>query len=81
MSARGINSVTLADTLKVTKPTVSYWINGKVFPPPERLESIAEVLGVEVWELFKDPTKAVASSHASNCVCPYCGHPLTIRVE
>lgn len=81
MSAHGINSVTLAEKLKVSKATVSYWINGRVFPDPDKLESIAAALGVEVWELFKDPTKEVASSHAPNCLCPHCGYPLTIRVE
>lgn len=79
MSMKGINSITLAEKMGVSKATVSYWINGKVFPDPDKLELIAGALGVEVWELFKDPTGPCDS--APNIVCPYCHHPLTIKIE
>lgn len=80
MSMKGVNSITLSERLGVSKATVSYWINGKVFPDPEKLELIAAELGVKVWELFKDPTECEASNPQS-MVCPHCGHPLTIRIE
>lgn len=79
MSMKGINSITLAEKMGVSKATVSYWINGKVFPDPDKLELIAGTLDVEVWELFKDPTEQCDS--APSIVCPHCGHPLIIKIE
>lgn len=77
---RGINSIALSEKLGVSKATVSYWINGRVFPDPDKLELIAGALGVRVWELFKDPEEACAPA-SGNAVCPHCGHPLTIKIE
>lgn len=78
MSMKGINSVMLSEKLGVSKATVSYWINGKVFPDPEKLELIATELGVKVWELFKEPEEDVCVDALR---CPHCGHPLTIKIE
>lgn len=40
MKAMGVTSITLADKVGVSKATVSYWLNGKVFPVPETLEKL-----------------------------------------
>ena len=80
MGIKDISSVSLAEKLGVSKATISYWINGKVFPDPENLQKIANALGIEVWQLFKDP----AEKDKSVCLegkCPYCGHSLKIRIE
>lgn len=82
MSAKGVSSVALAEKLGVTKATVSYWINGRVFPnPDEKLMPLAEALGVEVWELFKDPTKGECDAKGCSVTCPHCGHTLKISIE
>jgi len=81
MSAKDVSSVALAEKLGVSKATVSYWINGRVFPDPDKkLKPIADALGVEVWELFKDPTKNDETKGCS-IVCPHCGHTLKFSVE
>lgn len=55
MGAKGMNSVTLAEKVGVSKSTVSYWLTGRFFPDANKLKAIAGALGVEVWQLFKDP--------------------------
>lgn len=40
----------------------------------ERLGAIADILGVEIPELFE-------ASQPLSLKCPHCGKPLTIRVE
>lgn len=80
MGMKGISSIALAEKLGVSKVTVSYWINRKVFPDPDKLEKIADAVGVEVWELFKDPQADDAPSSCS-LVCPHCGRQLNINVE
>lgn len=80
MGVKDISSVSLAEKLGVSKATISYWINGKVFPDPDKLQAIADALDVEVWELFKDPTK----EDKNVCLdgkCPHCGHSMKIRIE
>ncbi len=72
MGLRGISSIALADMLGVSKVTVSYWINGKVFPDPEKLEKIANAVGVKVWELFKSPTSEMDCC-TNQFTCPNCG--------
>lgn len=52
MKAKGVSSIVLAENVGVSKATVSYWLNGKVFPSPETLEKIAQALNVPVWQLF-----------------------------
>jgi len=41
----------VADSLGVSKPTVWAWEKGKARPLPDRLELIAQVLGVQTHEL------------------------------
>ena len=48
---RGMTLANVADALGVSKPTVWAWEKGKARPVPNRLEAIAEVLGVPESEL------------------------------
>lgn len=77
MKAQGLTSIELAERLDVTKATISYWINGKVFPNADTLERIAEVLNVPVWRLFGSPD--TDNTHALKC--PHCGGNITIKIE
>ncbi len=82
MKERGITSIELAEKLNVTKATVSYWINGKVFPNADTLECIAELLNVPVWRLFGGPEDAVLTSTNTNShKCPHCGGIINIKLE
>lgn len=75
LKEKGVTSIVLSERLNVSKATISYWLNGKVFPPAEMLERIAEALNIEVWELFYNNT----SSQTINC--PACGAKLHINIE
>ncbi len=57
-----ISSIALADGIGVSKTTVSYWLNGKVFPTPDTLVKIAEFLNMEVWQLFKSPSDSTTTT-------------------
>ena len=48
---RGLTLADVADDLGVSKPTVWAWEKGKARPLPERLDAIADVLGVSSDEL------------------------------
>lgn len=51
---RGMTLAQVANSLGVSKPTVWAWEKGKARPLPERIEAIAQVLGVGVSELQED---------------------------
>ena len=79
MKQKGVTSVALAEALGVTKATVSYWLNGKVFPAPDILPRIADALGVELWELFRDPNKPIAGEGTLRC--PHCGGSIHLHAD
>lgn len=60
LKEKGITSKDLADKLDVTPATVSNINNGNHFPKPDLLLKIAEVLDVDIRELFV-PTKTETS--------------------
>lgn len=78
MRQKNISSVELAEKLGVSKATVSYWINGKVFPSQETIVNISKILCVEVWQLFKEPN---ASTSQNKLYCPHCGKPISIDIK
>lgn len=78
MRQKNISSVELAEKLGVSKATVSYWINGKVFPSQETIVNISNILCVEVWQLFKNPD---ASIPPNKFHCPHCGRPIEIEIK
>lgn len=56
LSESGTNGKTLADKTGVSQNTISNIVSGKNFPKPDLLLKIAEVLNVDVRDLFY-PTK------------------------
>lgn len=62
LKRHGLTSLAFADMVGVSKTTVSYWLNGKVFPPADMIEKIAAALNIPVWHLFADPEQVLAES-------------------
>ena len=56
MTEKGISGKSLSDQLKITPNSVSLIINGKRQPRFETLKQIADILEVDIRELFT-PTK------------------------
>lgn len=61
LAEKGYSSKYLAEKVEVTPATISNINNGNHFPKEELLIKIAEVLGVEVRDLFKTNTKLSGS--------------------
>ena len=55
MVEKGISSVSLAESIGVSKVTVSNLINNKTMPSVDTLEKIATTLDVPIWQLFVSP--------------------------
>ena len=68
MKAKGVSSIALAEQINVSKATVSYWLNGKVFPAPDAIEKIAVALGVPVWQLFASPEEVGAEMQSCDFI-------------
>jgi len=62
MVEKGVSSVSLADTIGVSKVTVSNLINNKTMPSVETLEKIASALDVPMWQLFASPVEVTDKS-------------------
>lgn len=73
----GFTLVQVAEKLGITKGGLSQSINGN--PTVETLRSIAEVIGCQVGDFFRDETTTKVSPE-SKLKCPYCGKPLEINV-
>ncbi len=71
MVEKGVSSVSLADTIGVSKVTVSNLINNKTMPSVETLEKIASALDVPMWQLFASPEEV--KDDANTITCPHCG--------
>lgn len=65
LSESGINGKILADKTGVSQNTISNIVNGKNFPKPELLLKIAEVLDVDVREMFNCTKNATGKSHVT----------------
>lgn len=64
---RGLTLEQVANALGVSKPTVWAWEKGKAKPIPERIEGIAEVLGVSVLDLSGDDPDGSHESLLAQC--------------
>lgn len=71
LKERGIQFKELAQKLGVTDVALRQSLNGN--PTYSRLKEIADILNVEISELF-DSTKP-------QVICPHCGKPLNIKIE
>lgn len=82
LKQKGITSVELAGKIGVSKTMVSYWLSGKNFPTPDKLESIANALNVPLWQLFVSPDELfeAPASEDATVVCPHCGKPIKLHV-
>lgn len=52
LAFKGINSAELARALNINKSIVSQWMNGRNFPSNDRIELLAEYLGVSINQLY-----------------------------
>ena len=51
MERRGVTQLDISEALKVSSSTVSDWCNGKLFPRADKLQRIADLLGVKMSAL------------------------------
>lgn len=81
---RGLTLAQVADVLGVSKPTVWAWEKGKARPLSDRMEAIAQVLGVETSELEERMGDDQHSGLVENCrlriATAYGTHPSKVRI-
>ena len=81
---RGLTLAQVASVLGVSKPTVWAWEKGKARPLPDRLEPIAQVLGVNVKELEERLGDEQHSALVQECrlriATAYRTHPSKVRI-
>ena len=81
LKERNITQQQLADMLGVTRSAITQQLSGK--PSMTTLEKIAEVLCVEMWELFKSKAEILEgiTDGARNVIpCPHCGKPIEVSL-
>lgn len=69
----------LAEQLEITEPGLWLIITEKVNVPLRRLEQIADILGVNIIELFEDYKKVISKGNI-NLTCPHCGNELDVSI-
>lgn len=52
MSEKGISQQTLANAIGVTEASVSFWLSGRKYPTPGKVQKIADYLGVRKSRLI-----------------------------
>jgi putative transcriptional regulator len=57
LKEKGIKQIQLAETLGVTKSSVSQWCSNTVQPPLSKLNKIAEAIGCDVTDLIVSKKK------------------------
>lgn len=72
MIEKEVSSVSLAETIGVSKVTISNLINNKTMPSVDTLDKIAYALDVPIWQLFASPEE-VQECEANIITCPHCG--------
>lgn len=81
---RGLTLAQVASVLGVSKPTVWAWEKGKARPLPDRIEAIAEVLGVSARELEErigdDQHTALVHDCRLRIATAYGTHPAKVRI-
>lgn len=79
---RNLTQNELADKLNVSSKTISKWENGRGYPDITLMDSISEILGVSVIELFSGK-EIVNTNISANLlktkfyICPICGNVIT----
>ncbi|MGB3711285.1 MAG: helix-turn-helix domain-containing protein [Erythrobacter sp.] len=64
---RGLTLAQVAEALNVSKPTVWAWEKDKARPLPERMEAIAETLGVDASQLAWSATHSSGNDVVEDC--------------
>lgn len=71
----GFTLVQVAQKMEISKGGISQIVNGS--PTVKTLRTIADIIGCNVWDFFKDEMKETEPSFK----CPYCGHDLKIEIK
>ncbi len=71
MIEKEVSSISLAETIGVSKVTISNLINNKTMPSVDTLDKIAYALDVPMWQLFASPEEV--KEDANIIICPHCG--------
>ena len=71
--SRGLNLEQLAEKLGIRRTSLSQALTRNVFSI-EKLSEIADVLDVEIPELFE-------ASQPSSMKCPHCGKPINVTIS
>lgn len=74
LKKRGWTISSIATQLGITQPAASRLINGNL--GIHKLEEIANIIGVPLWELLRDDD--TPTSHS--LTCPHCGKEIKIAV-
>ena len=81
---RGLTLAQVAEVLGVSKPTVWAWEKGKARPLPDRIDAIAEVLGVKAQDLEErlgdDQHAALVQDCRVRIATAYGTHPSKVRI-
>jgi len=64
---KGLTLAQIAEALGVSKPTVWAWEKGKARPLPERIDAIAEILGVTRADLTEDEAGSSGGALVAEC--------------
>lgn len=65
LDRRGISQTDLSDSVGVSTATVSYWVSGRKYPRPDKMQTIADLLGVTMsWLTTGDADGFVAFDDA-----------------
>ena len=73
---KGYTQQQFAEKMGITRERANQIVNGK--PSYPTLERIAEVLGLEMWELFTSRDEILANHH-SEVTCPKCGQRFDLK--
>lgn len=76
LKEKGIGVAEFAEMLGVSRQALSKQLQGKLLV--ETAQKMADVLGVELWELFKAPDIA---SPSQPLTCPHCGKPIEVEIK
>ena len=75
IKAHGYTLIDVAEKMGITKGGISQIVNGS--PNVKTLRTIADIIGCNVWDFFKDEMKESAPVMR----CPHCGKELKISLE
>ena len=77
IKAHGYTLIDVADKMGITKGGISQIVNGT--PNVKTLRTIADIIGCNIWDFFKDEMTEIESAPIMRC--PHCGKELKIILE